>query len=354
VQTPNVLVSRMRPWWLATAACLVFVLALTAIVTAPPTAVTEEDALVAFRQQLAAGAAGADGGDVGGRETETETIAAPGEPQASPSSSAASGTATPGPTAAQDSTSDTSNAAVDDSSGGTGQDPADQRTSAPTDTIDPTPAPVSQPASPAVRTRPGQGVYSYVVEGGESIDIPGGSRTYPSNATSTLVHDSDACGWTVEMALAEEHKDLLDFCTSRDSTAMRGAQQYVEFFGTGETQNFRCAPALVIPAKPGGAATRGRCADEAADVAGDFVVTTTEQSQRTIGGTSVPAIRVVYEVTFSGRSEGSSTTDTWVHAQTGLLLRMYRTTDAMVETQAGRRRYQEEVTVELMDLTPRT
>jgi hypothetical protein len=349
VQTSNVLVSWMRPWWLATAACLVFVLALTAIVTAPPTEVTEEDALVAFREQLAADD---DGGEVGSREI--ETIAAPTEPGALPSASAATGNATPDPTAAQDSTGDTPDAAAGDTSGNTRQDAADQDNSAPTGTIEPTPAPVSQPASPAARTRPGQGVYSYAVDGGESIDIPGGSRTYPSNATSTLVHGSDACGWTVEMALAEEHKDLLDFCTSRDSTAMRGVQQYVEFFGTGETQNFRCAPALVIPATPGGAATRGRCADDAADVAGDFVVTTTEQSQRTIGGTSVPAIRVVYEVTFSGRSEGSSTTDTWVHAQTGLLLRMHRTTDAMIETQAGRRRYQEDVTVELKDLAPRT
>ena len=69
---------------------------------------------------------------------------------------------------------------------------------------------------------------------------------------------------------------------------------------------------------------------------------------------TVEAVRLQYEVRFSGSMEGRSSIDIWTHGTTGALLWMDRDTDTMVQTQAGRRRYQEQVVVELQDVKPRS
>lgn len=86
----------------------------------------------------------------------------------------------------------------------------------------------------------------------------------------------------------------------------------------------------------------------------DLTVTEVERGPYSVDGEDVPAVHVRMVLELSGSSEGSSTMQIWSDAGTGMLLSVERETDTMVDTQLGRRRYRESLSMQLLTLRPRT
>ncbi len=336
----------LRPRVLGGSAVLIVVLALVALVTAPPTPVTEDAALAAFREQLAADAEAGDGATSAPSDTAAPTEQPTAAASEQPSEAASTDDAAPDASSGEADSDSDSDAGADTV--------ADAGTTTSKPSPKPSPSPTTKAEAATSYARPAQGVYRFRVEGGESLDVPGGSRTYPSEATATVLHRGAGCGWTSRTKLAEEHEDEFEFCTDSNGHAMRGVESYVEFLGQGERQNFTCSPALALPEAKTDPASSVSCNDVKAGIEARITVRATGHGTRTVGGVAVDGVRLLYDVRFTGNSEGTSTIETWVTRSSGALLSLDRKTDTMVQSSAGRRHYQEQVTMELLSVTPRS
>ena len=73
-----------------------------------------------------------------------------------------------------------------------------------------------------------------------------------------------------------------------------------------------------------------------------------------IATTQVEAVHVRFEDTVSGSSTGTSTTDWWLDASTGLVLREHATTETGNDTPIGHVTFHETIDMALTSLTPQT
>ncbi len=208
-------------------------------------------------------------------------------------------------------------------------------------TPDPTPA-VDEP-------RPAEGVYVYATDGHDEIDAFGGRRhDYPSETTLTLRHTD--CGTHTRWDVLDERWDEAKTCrTDNGDRQLQSIVSYREFLGHGQRMDLECD--LLLPADPAaGARWSGTCTGEDTDVV--LQMTMMGWETVTVGGRAAETIHVRTEAVFSGRSEGTQSSDRWYVPSTGLEVRTHTVTDVHSQGPTGRVHYQEQVRRELRELEP--
>jgi hypothetical protein len=175
------------------------------------------------------------------------------------------------------------------------------------------------PTPPTAYTAPAEGVYAYRTTGGESISLGGASHT------------------------CSEPGRLLELAEARQVT----------FFGQTEREDLRCDPPALQheTTEPVGTATSAVCrsGDTTAHVEASFV----GHDAVIVGASPVDAVRLGLHATITGRAHGTADEQMWVLPQTGLVLRLNRTTDADANGFFGADiHYHEEATFVLTSLTP--
>lgn len=308
------------------------------VLAAPSTRFSEEDALAQFRQEQAG-------------SSDTTVPAAEGTAADDDGLELPVATMSPATPAPADATSATAPEEADaDADAASAAEPG------------PSAAPEAQPQEAprdagAQAARPDAGVYSYAVTGGESLDAFGAERDYPDRATATVFHQDGGCTWRWRAVLAEEHIDETSTCSGDDGNFLQHSfAQTVRFLGVTEERILVCDPPVLVGGIDlvAGTASHGRCRDEDDDMTADVTTTEVERGTRSVGGVEVAAVRLELVLELSGSSDGRSEIDVWTDAHTGLVLELVRETDTRIETQLGRRHYQESMTMQLLDLEPRT
>jgi hypothetical protein len=227
-----------------------------------------------------------------------------------------------------------------------GQAPApDQRAVRATATV-PGQSAAAQPFAP-----PAEGVYSYRARGFEQVSMGGARHDYPERTYAT-VRQQGGCRWEMRHEILKEHVEhgvrcsepgrVLDFEDSTD----------IVFFGQKNSSTFRCDPPQILARvgdQPGAATTTTcRSAEDQATITTRFV----GRERLTIGGVAVDALHITSDGTVSGRATGTSHFDSWIHPDTGLLLKNVRTTTSRANAFGSTVDYREDASFELERLEP--
>lgn len=220
----------------------------------------------------------------------------------------------------------------------------------------PTEAAATTPAGGAATsesTQPPFGVYVYATDGFEEVDAFGGSRhDYPSE--TTITYSGDDCGVRVRWAPLEDRYDEKLLCRGPAGDEARWFESGRAFFGQSDHRRMTCEPGSVARPVP---ATVGqqwsmRCGDDRTDARSEATVI--DVGPMNVAGTTVPAVHIRGTTHVTGDSDATSTTDLWVHAETGLVLRHVNKLDGSSPSPAGNVAYRERYTIELTSMTPRT
>ncbi|MBW3664973.1 MAG: hypothetical protein KY469_17905 [Actinobacteria bacterium] len=167
---------------------------------------------------------------------------------------------------------------------------------------------------------------------------------------------TEGCGWHVEHRVIEEHTDIHDRCSTAEQVSVLARGSEVEFFGQRDGLVYRCDPPaqlLRVGADPG-TTSSGSCASADGEGEARYSGVLIGLEQLTIGGQSVDTVHIRALYKLSGRANGTSTVDWWLHPETGLTVREERTVDTRARAMWGDVRYQEQATFELLSLTPAT
>lgn len=199
------------------------------------------------------------------------------------------------------------------------------------------------------------GVYSYNTTGTESVGVPGASpHTYP--ATTTMTVRKTACGTDQRWDALQERWDSFSFCRDANGLGLLLTKETLhhEFLHQVDEKHFVCTGgASYRPASDAvGTQTSGRCAD------GDAVavMTTKNVAIETIqvGNDAVAAMHVRIDESLEGSFNGHRTVESWYAMSDDVLVRRTTQTDTETDSTIGRTRYQEQATLQLASLTPRT
>ena len=198
---------------------------------------------------------------------------------------------------------------------------------------------------------PEPGVYVYTTSGDETVDALGGdSHDYPSSSVVT-VKPSD-CGFTMTWTPIEERADVTRLCGTGGGIAEVGTTNSHTFFHITQSEEFACDPGgwWLPPASITSWAATCRSSSTTTTRAARVVDT----EPMSISTTQVEAVHVRFDDTVSGSSTGTSTTDWWLDASTGLVLREHATTETANDTQIGHVTFHETIDMALTSLTPQT
>jgi len=216
--------------------------------------------------------------------------------------------------------------------------------------VAPTPA-----ATAAARfAPPTPGVYTYATSGREEISILGTHHEYPEE-TYSIVRRGDGCAWTAEHRVIAEHVDHFARCSADGQFLNLGDASDVEFFSQRDGISYVCdPPALVVGASdtPGTSRT-STCTSDAGDKS-RMTSTYVGREAVNVGGTTVEADHVSFDIVVEGRADGGAHADFWLHPETGLTLRLVRDVDTLGEAAFGDVRYTEHAEFTLTSLTPRS
>ena len=207
------------------------------------------------------------------------------------------------------------------------------------------------PATAEPFTVPDEGVYAYRTTGFEEVSLGGGRHDYPSRSFAS-VRRRGGCDWDVEHQILEEHVERSVHCSAPGRFMHSEEQVEVEFYGQKEGSTYRCEPPMVV-AQVGDAPGTKRSTTCRSDD-GQAVQTTTflGRERLSVGGSAVDALHVLFEAVISGRAEGTSRNETWIHPDTGLLLKAVRTSQSRAKAFGTTVDYHEEATFELERLAP--
>lgn len=196
------------------------------------------------------------------------------------------------------------------------------------------------------------GVYVYATSGFEEIGLPGGRRGYPERTTMTIRHTD--CGADIRWDVFEERWALWETCSPHRGIELRAFTTHHEFFRQTEHRRYECTPGSELrpSAEATGSAAHGQCDDGHATVELTSVIVGTEAVE--VGGTRVEAVHVRFDEVLTGNTTGTRSGDSWFRSSDGLLLRRTSVTDVESETVVGHTSYREEVTLDLLNLEPRT
>jgi hypothetical protein len=237
--------------------------------------------------------------------------------------------------------------------------PGAPTTAAPARGATPTPAPTAnQSATTAAASAgpfrlPVQGVYSYRTQGFETVSMGGGRHDYPERTYAT-VRAKGGCDWELEHRVLEEHVERRLQCSGPGQFTEKDERADITFFGQKNTAYYRCDPPLVLAQAGDQPGTRRTGTCRADDGQAALSTTFVGRERITIGGVAVEALRVRMEGVVSGRAEGTSSSDTWAHPETGLMLKSIRKVDTRAKAFGTTVDYREEATYELERLEPAT
>lgn len=198
------------------------------------------------------------------------------------------------------------------------------------------------------------GVYRYVTNGSEQIDVLGGAHhDYPAETLLTVV--PEGCGNRMRWDVLRERWEDLAVCVTPDGIELQPTStNYHEFFQHGQEQIVQCDRAtLVVPAdgapRPADAL---QCIQAGAPWAPVWQVLGTEAVQ--VAGTTVDTTHVRLTVADDDEYWEHITADYWFDQQ-GLPVRMTATKENRTSSGlVGDVVYRESFTAELASLTPLT
>lgn len=230
-------------------------------------------------------------------------------------------------------------------------DPAAQEPAPKPDDSSQAPA-ASTPAAGPVFSVPAEGVYSYRTEGYESVSMGGARHDYPDRSYAIVEH-GDGCEWTWDHRVIEEHRDKSTLCTEGPQISNVRFDNHVTFFGQKNESHFECSGEGThadLRDQPGDT-HHGSCTD--GNSTSDETETFVGRETLVVGGVEVEALRYHDEAEISGDTTGQSVQERWVHPETGLLLKMVRSTRSTAQAfGASEVHYEEEATFVLESLEP--
>ena len=201
---------------------------------------------------------------------------------------------------------------------------------------------------------PAAGVYTYATSGGEKVSMLGAKHDYPARTHSIITH-AGGCGWTIEHRVIEEHVDRFGRCSTNGTFQLTSLGREIEFFSQRDGLDYTCQSPFewVATTDIAGSTHRAVCAAEHDQVVMDLKVI--GRGTRTVGGTTVSTISYVAEWKMTGQTaNGWARTETTIDAATGLMLHEHRVVDTDAHAPFGDVRYSEDVTFELLSMTPQT
>jgi hypothetical protein len=215
------------------------------------------------------------------------------------------------------------------------------------DTTSPAPA-----ETVAAGSLPAPGVYVYDTSGFDSIDALTGARhEYPPVTTITIT--PSGCGVRLRWDIAVERWDSWDWCLEGDAVRLVGWSGFHEFFGVAGRNDYECdGDPRPLDAEPG-TTWQMVCRIGDSDTS-TFVGTALERTTVAVEGAEVPALHVAYDVAVDGVSTGVQTIEGWYRISDGLPLRETVTVMTEQDTAVGPAKFEEQSTIELTSLAPRS
>lgn len=208
-------------------------------------------------------------------------------------------------------------------------------------------------ASAPDRPVPDEGVYVYATEGGEEVDVFGGTRhDYPEETTITVRHDD--CGLLERWDAIEERWSERLTCPTEAGEELRWTKSYHEFYRQGDVRELVCEPGtLARPAtNEAGTTWTGRCTSDNTEttITGRIV----GEETLSVAGEPVRTLHVRIDAEVTGSQNGHSRADVWGDFETGLVVREVSSTSTRgTEPVIGEVHYQESYELELTSLHPR-
>ena len=195
---------------------------------------------------------------------------------------------------------------------------------------------------------PGPGVYSYRTTGGESLNLVGVGRGFPSH-TSMIVTE-DGCA-TVSWVPITEHTESTMVCTGTGSSlSMPELVTHESIAGTTTSATLSCPATayLLPPAAATGQRWSSTCSlsSPAENVAFSGVVL--GPASITVGDTNVAVVHTRLMFTYRGAAQGTNPIDFWVVPSTGLIVREKE----LVSVNQSGVHYSESMDTVLIRLTP--
>lgn len=208
------------------------------------------------------------------------------------------------------------------------------------------------PATP--HGAPPAGVYVYDTTGYEDTRLLGGARhRYPPFTTVTV--SASGCGVLARWDALDSRWTRNETCPRRDGAwRLRAETDVHKFFGHRDERTYRCTPrslARPIPGAPAGTDFGADCSISGTAEAERGVVVGRESVA--VAGRSVAAVHLRVLTTISGDTTGTGTTDLWLRASDGLILRKRERNRSRTPTFAGTVRYTERYDLRLRSLLPR-
>lgn len=213
------------------------------------------------------------------------------------------------------------------------------------------PPPAERAPVPAADATAEDGVYVYATNGYEATDALGGSRhDYPQESAVTL--RNTPCGWVQRWEPLAERWDESELCREGEAVAIRRFTTYHEFFQRGQRQDFTCPAGSHVarPAAPG-EQWQWECTWGSSKIT--TVVTFIGNEPFHVGGRVIEANRFLYESRLTGSNRGTQRQERWLHAKSGLNLRITTDIDTEADSPFGAVRYEEHYTITLSSLRPR-
>lgn len=205
-------------------------------------------------------------------------------------------------------------------------------------------------------TRPAAGVYTYTTEGQESVDVLGGAtHEYPSQTAITLRHTD--CGFETEWRPLEQRAEFRSYCLAEKGLRLAALASQREFFGRSAGYHQICvneAYYLPLPDQNPPATWTEICRN---DQGQEFKLNGKSLGRRPhqVGAETVEAFQ--FEITTHRATAGRETSSRSIvtlSASTGVLLALDSRSHATISGPSGSGTYEEQYTLELTDLTPRT
>ncbi len=227
--------------------------------------------------------------------------------------------------------------------------PASSATVAPTAPLGT--ATATTPAAPTPPpSLPPAGVYTYVTEGYDAVDVLGGARhEYP--AVTTLTITPEGCGVRLRWDVAVERWDTWDWCLEGGGIRLVASTAYHEFFGVAGRNDYACDGDPRPLDAPVGAAWTLVCRQGDTDTS-TMHGRVLERGAVDVDGVAVPALRIRHEVVVEGASTGTQTIEGWYRRSDGLPLQEEVTVDTRSRTAVGVATFAERSSIELASLTP--
>jgi hypothetical protein len=179
---------------------------------------------------------------------------------------------------------------------------------------------------------PPPGVYTYRTSGGESLDLVGVARSFPST-TSMIVADGSCA--TVSWVPITQHTEATTVCN-----APNGALTVPKFVtdesiaGSNSTSTIDCPAAtyLLPPAARSGQRWAATCSQVSPSEKIKMTGQALGQSTMLVGGHSVSVTHARLVFTFAGAERGTNPIDFWIVPSSGLIVRERETVGV---TQSG-------------------